>query len=318
MRSVFFVILFFGLIKATAADLPVEGLSDFSFVFEKNQRTVKIFRGVHDRIKKWSVLVLLHGGNGSVEKFRKGTGQQFENLAKQKGFLLVYAQGTDSTGRNRNHWNDGRDTYYGNNSVSHVDDVGFLKELAKKLKAHFVKINSQKIYLAGVSNGAMMTMRVACQGGDPFAGYAAIIGSLSKDIASRCQKTVGKPMLFINGTEDRLVSYDGKDRRPLLLKRKLDGERLTVPQTLQVFTSRNSCKPSPQQRQLPNKSTDDDSRVERWDYDCRLAPVRFYKVVGGGHSVPGMEVPRGLIRKWVGKPNQDINSAETLWTFFKL
>lgn len=298
--------------------MPVEGLSDFSFEFANIQRTVKIFRGSPSVAKKTSVLILLHGGNGSVDKFRKGTGKQFEALAKQKGFILVYPQGTDSTGRNRNHWNDGRDTYYGNNSVSHVDDVSFLKELAKKLKAHFTKIDGQKIYLAGVSNGAMMTMRVACQGDNSFAGYAAIIGSLSKEIASRCQKTVGKPMLFINATEDRLVSYDGKDRRPLLLKRKLDGERLTVPQTLQVFTSRNSCKPSPSQQSLADLNREDDSKVERWDYDCALAPVRFYKVVGGGHTVPGMEVPKGLIRKWVGKPNRDIVAAETLWTFFKL
>ena len=53
-----------------------------------------------------------------------------------------------------------------------VDDVGFINALIEELEANYA-IDPRRIYVTGMSNGAMMSYRLACELGDPHCGHSS-------------------------------------------------------------------------------------------------------------------------------------------------
>ena len=72
-------------------------------------------------------------------------------LADRHGFIAVYP---DSR---RGHWDDGRETV-----TDPTDDVAFIGALLDALAAEYA-VDARRIYAAGISNGGMMSMRLACE-----------------------------------------------------------------------------------------------------------------------------------------------------------
>src|SRR5262249_56860511 len=83
----------------------------------------------------------------------------FAEAAAGHGFAGVFPDGIYRV------WNDGRE----GGRISRVDDVGFLHRLVEWLVRHGVA-DPARVYLAGVSNGGMMTFRLLCGAAAPFAG----------------------------------------------------------------------------------------------------------------------------------------------------
>lgn len=61
-----------------------------------------------------------------------------------------------------------------------VDDVQFVRDTLARLAAHW-RIDSHRIYVAGFSNGAMMTHRLASEMSDVLAGAAEVAGIIGRD-----------------------------------------------------------------------------------------------------------------------------------------
>lgn len=106
---------------------------------------------------KKPILFVLHGGGGTAKRTAK-IKSDFNLLSESDNFLIVYPQGVDK------HWRDGRDflkLWKYRHFAKNVDDVAFIKEIAKQLS----KSNNgdlDNIFLTGISNGAMMSYKVAC------------------------------------------------------------------------------------------------------------------------------------------------------------
>ncbi len=68
---------------------------------------------------------------------------------------------------------------------------------------------------------------------------------------------------------------------------------------------------------LPDKNTDDGSHIERtlWTGGTDGTTVALYRVVGGGHNIPGAW--QYLPERIIGKTNRDIDGLETIWKFFE-
>ena len=246
-------------------------------------------------------VVALHGGLMNAKSMRRIFG--LDDIAENDRFVVAYA---DGVGRR---WNDGAS---GHNED--VDDVRFLRNLADHLVRMGVA-DPQRLYLLGVSNGGMMTYRMACQAPGIFSAYAAVIANLSKRVANTCRPGSGTPFIIINSTDDPINPYGEDD-----IGRLSRSEVLSTLDTVDFWQRRNGCEGKSQDKPLPDKDAYDGSTVTARQYaECRSgAPVVLLTVQGGGHLPPGAHIGnRPLLRAMLGRANQDISAADISWKFFK-
>lgn len=87
------------------------------------------------------------------------------------------------------------------------DDVGFLEALVTRVTADWA-IDADRVYVAGFSNGAFMSNRIACEASQLFAAAALFGGRVEPGF--ECTPEVAVPLLQVNGGRDEVVPYDGR------------------------------------------------------------------------------------------------------------
>lgn len=262
-----------------------------------------------------TVVVLLHGGTQSMDKlFRSNAGgtQEWKEIADEEGFLLLVPNGTNSdTGSpegDSQNWNDCRPQELGRTDV---DDVGFINALLDWTVNRFAdetfSVDIKQTFVSGASNGGMMAYRLATELPDRVAAAAAFIAN--RPVPTECPDSAPVPMMIVNGTEDRIMPYDGgsiiNDR----------GEVISAEATRDYWISVNQANAlNPKITQLTDRDPDDDSVIICEDYSASGsgAMVRFCTVKGGGHTMPSVE--HGVI---LGRQNRDIEGARLAWEFFE-
>jgi polyhydroxybutyrate depolymerase len=218
-------------------------------------------------------------------------------LADKKGFVVVAPDGVDKN------WNDGRtDVREGAAFTENIDDVGFLVAVIDEVAAH-VRVDQARVYSMGISNGAMMSNRLACDRPDRFAAVGLVAGTGPADLAARCTSSAPAAVIAFNGTDDPLISYTGDaDLHPEL------GRRLSVDELASYWTARNGTVGEPVTEHVT-------STVARRTWSGGKSDVVFYKVQGAGHTWPGgrQYLPEGII----GSTDSSVNATELMWEFFK-
>lgn len=194
-----------------------------------------------------------------------------------------------------------------------IDDVGFLSHLINQLVKD-LQLDPTRVYVTGVSNGALMAHRLACERPEVFRAIAPVIGAMPANIAPRCTPSRPVPVLMINGTEDTLAPWEGGEIR---FGRTKLGEKLSVPQTVSLWVKLNGCPPTPTVTYEPDRDPRDGTRVRKESYSpCREGTeILLYAIEGGGHTWPGgfQYLPERL----VGKTSRDIDAGEIIWQFFR-
>ena len=254
------------------------------------------------------LVFILHGGGGTGKGMVWLTRGGFNLLADKNGFIVVYPDGM------KRHWNDGRTDagYFAHREK--IDDVAFVSALIGKLAKEW-NIDPKRVYAAGISNGAMMSFRLACELSGSVAAVAAIAGSVPKDIASTCSPSRPVPVLIMNGTHDLLVPWSGGYILPNWGKKF--GEVVSVSDTVKLWVAKNGCSPRPAQSQAPDADPADGTTVRKEAYgSCReQSEVVLYTVENGGHAWPGGR--QYLPERFIGKTSRDIDACEIIWEFFK-
>lgn len=300
-----FVLLGFAAVSQGSAD---EWHGDMTVEGEERSYTVFIPDKVSQRREPAPTVFVLHGGFGSGDRVRRYL--SLDRVAEREGFVVVYPDGMEGG------WNDGRETmirkrFHGDPP----DDVLFLTRLADSLIARRIA-DPQRIYVTGVSNGGMMTFRLACEASNVFAAFAPVIANMPEILVRDCEPERGVPILVINGTDDPLMPYDGGAIRFLGQR---GGWVISTAETMAFWRRNNRCFERPETRSLPDRDRSDGSRVVM-DYNVRCdsgAPVILLSVEGGGHRVPGAARGRGFLgRAILGRQNNDISAAEVIWRFF--
>ncbi|MBI2361957.1 MAG: prolyl oligopeptidase family serine peptidase [Elusimicrobia bacterium] len=245
-------------------------------------------------------LFVLHGGKGGGAQMRKHTERRFEALADERGLLVVYPDGADR------HWNDGRRQP----GSRDVDDVGFLAALADSLVKSGAA-DPARLYAVGISNGGFMAHALACRDAGRWAAVSAVVASLGEALAPECRPSRPVSVLMVNGTEDRLIPWDGRDVR--FLWKKL-GRKLTVPETAARWTELDGCSGEPERSELPDPVDDG----TRWSLEARRAcrggaEVLLYKVQGGGHTWPN---GTPYLKRVVGRTSRDVDFERLVTDFF--
>lgn len=254
------------------------------------------------------MVMVLHGGLGDDDDVVALTFAKLNELAEQDDFMVVYPQGIGG------HWNDGRnvDRYVAQREG--VNDVGFLTTLIDDLVERR-NVDPEAVFLVGVSDGAMMTHRFACEQTQKLRGFAAIIGAMPSEVSRRRGRCGSEPLsaLIINGTEDPVVPWDGGVVQ-------FDGQKLgrvlSVEQTFSFWTRHDGCTDVAVSR-IPDFVPADGTRIERHKArGCAGGTkVELFAVEGAGHTWPSgwQYLPEHLI----GRTSQDIDAAVAAWRFFQ-
>ncbi len=289
--------LLFLLSSATqAADLPKKTLA-----VNGTERSYYEYRPASFRAGAPLLLILHGGGKGDGTTPAKYLG--FNKLADQHGFLAIYPNGLNE------YWHDGRGYTHRGENQGDVDDVGYIEQLVDHL-IESEKVDASRIYLTGVSNGGMMTLRLGCELSHTLAAIAPVVANLPAKLD--CQPTNSLPVVLINGTKDPLVPYNGGQVRFL---RRTMGEVISTQSTINFWAQHNGCDSTATTEKLPDIDRRDGStvNVSRYSNAQNSCHVALYTVEGGGHSLPGSDTPNRP--RISGRKNMDFDGAEVIWNF---
>jgi polyhydroxybutyrate depolymerase len=239
-------------------------------------------------------IIVLHGATMTAESTMRVSG--FAEAAAAHDFTAVFPQGL------RRQWNDERVGGPGG-----PDDVAFLSALVDRLVRDGVALPGH-IYLAGISNGGMMSFTMACKAGSLFSGIGTVIVNMPAGIA-RCDLPQ-MPLVMINGTADPLVPYEGGGVGFMGGR----GDVWSVKRTAELFIRRNGCKDHDEQM-LPGRSSFDTTTTTRltWSSCQSGKSVTLYKVNGGGHQISG---ERAFLPRMLGQSSSDFRAADEIVKMF--
>jgi polyhydroxybutyrate depolymerase len=288
---------------AAAAGACLAENMDGSIIHEGRNREYHLHvPASYDGTKPFPLVIVLHGGGGNSKQIEKFTG--FSKLADRDDFIAVYPQGVDGQ------WNDGRDVRQSRAHRLKIDDTGFIVKMIKEITAKY-RINPNRIYACGISNGGFMSLRLACELPETLAAVGAVCAGLNPYLARNRRPATMISVLIMNGTEDPLVPYNGGKVSVGKMER---GGVLSTEDTVNFWLGYDGCTAKPFITGI-NPDTTDGTEIEKYDYICPSTEVVLYKVVGGGHTWPGgaQYLPEAI----VGKTSRDINATETIWEFFK-
>jgi polyhydroxybutyrate depolymerase len=251
----------------------------------------------YDGKRPLPVVLAFHGGGGRAEVQREQS--QLNRTADKHGFLVVYP---DGTGRLRLlTWNAG--TCCGYAVQNNIDDVAFTAQLLDQLQAQF-PIDARRVYATGLSNGGMLSYRLACELSDRIAAIAPVAGDMGVD-GPPPKRPV--PVIHFHGLKDPNVLFEGGIGPNQFQKTP----HRSIPDSLAFWIRANNCQPEPQIEQIP------DAVIERWTpaRGQAGAPVVLYKLPGGGHNWPGGVDTTA--RLGTGPHVSSVDASEIMWKFFE-
>lgn len=167
-------------------------------------RTYTLRLSQRSMVGKLPLVIALHGAGMTGLEMEKMTG--LTPVALKNGMAVVYPDGSGSLFSRGFTWN--ADTCCGFASANQIDDLAYLEGLIDELSRTY-PINSQAIFVTGISNGAMMAQKLAADGHGKVRAFASVAGTLN-------QEPVKTPSLcaalLIHGDKDRSVPINGGPR----------------------------------------------------------------------------------------------------------
>lgn len=272
----------------------------------------------HAPAGKRPLIILLHGHTGTAAQL---LGQErsaapmsvWLHIADREGLLLIAPDGAKGSD-NKQGWNDCRADEDKNTKT---DDVGLIRQIiARAINEN--NADPTRIYIMGMSNGAMMTFRIASELGDQLAGFATVSGSMAS--VSDCPTPkVPLSALIISGTADPLVPYAGGNVH--FISNKSLGGVISIEQSASVWRKLDGLAATPTSvTTLPHLNPDDKTSATKtiWGSNPKGLQIELLRIDNGGHMEPSLtQHPRRFYTRIVGLQNEDIETTEEAWSFFK-
>ena len=145
------------------------------------------------------LLLNFHGYGGYAADYLLTA--DFRQIAEEQTFLLAYPQGSSLNGFP--HWNPSPPSA---TNKSTVDDFGFIALLIDNLSATY-RIDEDRVYAVGYSNGAMLTFGLACYWGERITAVGSVSGTMLTDIGDLCQPPQPTAVITLHGTQDYILPY---------------------------------------------------------------------------------------------------------------
>jgi polyhydroxybutyrate depolymerase len=278
---------------ACSSALARESLEHSIKVGERSRSYLVYRPATLGRQKPVPLVVVLHGGFGSGAQAEKSYSWDAE--ADAEGFVVAYPDGV------RRSWNAGG-TCCGTALRDNIDDVGFLTEMIVAV-SRAENIDPKRVYMAGISNGAAMAYRYACEGSMPVAAF----GSVSGDMTEPCPHPHAASVMEIHGLDDHNIPFGGGNGTKGVTHIKWP----PVTQTIDLFRRAGKCT-------MPATSTR--GVVTTAVSVCTGGhEVILTTIAGAGHQWPGGR-PQGMFATALlnlDPPSTVLDATATLWHFFK-
>ena len=300
------VALLFVACAAAAAQAPPEKIArpgDYVFTLDHDglERRYKVHvPPQYDPARPTPLVISLHGGGGSMEYQASDENYGQISKADHEGFVVVFPNGYSRfPGGKFATWNAGR--CCGPARDRNVDDVGFLRKLVERLGVQ-LNVDRKRVFATGMSNGAMMAHRLACEAPDLVAAIAPVAGT---DNTETCNPARPVPVLEFHARNDENLPFEGGRGKKSRAGAVTDFT--SVPETVSRWVRRNGCEAKPR-RVLDRPG----AWCERYS-GCRdpRAEVELCVTETGAHSWPGAKRTRG------DEPaSTAISANDLMWDFF--
>jgi polyhydroxybutyrate depolymerase len=253
----------------------------------------------YDPKKPTPIVVALHGAamNGKLM-------ESFSGLSKKSdeaGFAVVYPNGTGGAGIFLT-WNAG--AFPGKLNSERPDDVAFIGLVLDEVEK-IVNVDKKRVFVTGMSNGAMMSYRLAAEAPERFAAIAPVAGTM---VLEKPMPKEPMPIIHFHGTLDSLVPFEtGKKTNSTMFR------FLGVEESLQPWIKGNGCAAKPAVAEVAGDK--DKLKIVRKEWTgCQpRGEIVLYVVEGGGHTWPGMS----FHAKFLGATTFNISANDLMWEFFQ-
>ena len=260
-----------------------------------------------DKATPTPLVFALHGGGGTGMNLAKVISAGTLTAAVEaRNVILIVPDGIDKR------WNDGRPGIFGNDRMH--DDIGFISTIIDTMIQNY-GVDSNRVYATGISNGGLMSIRLAMDLSNKIAAVAPVTAQITKVIQSKVPE-FPISILIINGEEDPLVPYNGGCIAGPFIPDCSRGEVLSTQESIEKFKGYNQCVNPSETEPIIDDVPNDGTRVEIVGYKgCEQGTeVVLVKVIGGGHTWPSGE--QYLPVNVVGVVSKEINASEMILDFF--
>ena len=264
------------------SDARITGPGDYSFTLVHAGLT-RLYRvhvpSAYSPSRPMPLVLSFHGGGGSMDYQANDT--YYGQIAKseQAGYIAVFPNGFSKLKSGKfATWNAGNCCASARDED--VDDVGFVREIITRLSGQ-LNVDSKRIFANGMSNGGMMSYRLACEMSDVFKAVASVAGT---DNTRSCAPKAPISILHIHARDDERELFDGGAG----WKSSKVTSFVSVPDSIAKWVKFNGCSATPK-RVFENAGAYCDAYSP-----CRGGvEVKLCVTETGGHSWPGGKKPRG-------------------------
>ncbi len=254
----------------------------------------------HDKARSWPLIVSLHGHGGQGVHQEELT--SMSSLSDDEGVVVAYPNGIDRS------WNDDRSVTSA--SDDGVDDVGFIRALIDKLVAE-EGVDPRRVYVAGTSNGGVMSFRLACELSDKIAAFSPVIGLMPENAKDTCKPTRPMPMMMFVGTKDPLVPYEGGG----VGYGGGRGDVMSADATREWWANANGCT-SMVGPETIDPEKDETVAKKTTHTSCKNdADVIVFAFENAGHTWPSG--PQYAPKVAIGRVSNDVDATKEMWRFFR-
>jgi polyhydroxybutyrate depolymerase len=166
------------------------------------------------------------------------------------------------------------------------------------ISAHF-PVDPRRIYATGISNGGILSYRLACEMADRLAAIDSVAGTQN---LPGCAPSAPVAILHIHGTADQHLPFEGGYGPESLA----GVDFASVAESINFWLKADQC---PAEARVEVSG-----RVTHTTYaPCAAGTaVELYAIDGGGHAWPGG------IAAWQGgdPPPMELSATDVLWSFF--
>ncbi|HEV3214071.1 MAG TPA: PHB depolymerase family esterase [Vicinamibacterales bacterium] len=263
-------------------------------------RTYRLHVPISFQKNAGALVIVLHGSGGNGLGMEVGTG--FSSLADQVGFAVVYPDGLFESMGGQTNW-----AYFFNDFA---DDVGFIRQLVQTLEGS-IQFDPRKVYVTGLSSGALMSHRLGVQLADRVAAIGVVEGALFYDAPANgaMLPSAGAPVsvLILHGDHDGTIPTCGTPTEA------------SQDQTFNYWAGSLACSRIDPLDPVCDGQGNITAVTEKVASSCNAnAEVRFYKLIGGTHT--WNTVPMNVPGQAPFNPNFNgatgVTTRDILWNFF--
>jgi polyhydroxybutyrate depolymerase len=238
----------------------------------------------YDPTRRTPVVVNLHGY--AYDGPGQATVSHMIAKSDSAGFIAVHPNGHDSP----RGWNAG--VCCGSAATSGTNDTAWIESMLDELEAKLC-VDTDRGYATGLSNGAFMAHRLACEAADRFAAIAPVAGVVG---TPQCNPSRPVAVFEVHGSSDPIIPFGGGG---------FNGNE-PVATTINRWVTNNHC-------------TTTTTTYQQGDASCVThgsctanADVTLCTIDGGGHQWPGGD----SIGTFNGKKSDNLIATDAMWTFF--